>query len=392
MAYSSMHNKISLLIVLVSIILAAIPMVSIVGKILLWGYVFNLFLFQLAYCKAKKWHYKKSNITIVLLLLGWMLIRAQNFWGFKNFMIFCLLMICYLTAFKFKQISSTLISIMFIMVVMFSFVYNNVGGEKYLNSNIAALVTVIVSFVLLVYFPDRKKILIPVAVISILYYDSRSIILSLFLSILIIFAVTKLKIRLGIVVSIVAICIIVGLVSMWELIMSNDFNIFIAEKTGKNFQSGRHLIWSAVFEKMQGINWLIGVGGGINHRDLMPQQYKNFSLHSAYIYMIFHYGVVGLMLLWTLFYKILKKLLNTGYIYSAILLLFFVLRDFFEITLINNQMAIAFLFWTWIANGWPDRIRKGPRPKTRWKITGRQPMTQYQTRIFKSKPLKKAKS
>ena len=34
-----------------------------------------------------------------------------------------------------------------------------------------------------------------------------------------------------------------------------------------------------------------------------------------------------------------------GHLYSAMFLLFFVLRDFFEITLVNNQMAIAFLFW-----------------------------------------------
>ena len=56
--------------------------------------------------------------------------------------------------------------------------------------------------------------------------------------------------------------------------------------------------------------------------------------------------------------NVIKQQIKKGHLYSAMFLLFFVLRDFFEITLVNNQMAIAFLFWAWIANGGLDKIFK----------------------------------
>lgn len=268
-----------------------------------------------------------------------------------------LLMFCYVSAFKFKVVSRFKLSVIFVAVIIFSLVFQYLG-ESYINGNIGGLITTIVSVLMYVFFPKKRIYIIPLATVTIFLYGSRSVLLSLILAFVILYAVTRLKIKFGFLITIFVLTVCFGIYTYWDLMMSSEFNSMILEKTGKDFQSGRNAIWGAIFDYMKGYDWIFGVGGGVNHQDIVPSHFRLLSLHSSYVFMLFHYGFIGLGLLWILFYRIIKQQIKKGHLYSAMFLLFFVLRDFFEITLVNNQMAIAFLFWAWIANGGLDKIFK----------------------------------
>ena len=241
---------ISIIVVIISIILTAFPSIAVAGKLLLWGMVF-IQIFRQQFSDTE-WKFNTSNIYLIFLLLAWMLIRAQNVFGLQNFMMFALLMFCYISSFKFKTISRIWLNIIFVFVVVCSLVFQ-VIGENYINGNIGALITLILSALMYIYFPKRRVSIIILALITIIMYGSRSVILSFGLSLMVIFCVTRLKIKLGFIMAALTITIGATIYTYWDLMMSADFNAMIFEKTGKNFQSGRNLIWGAIFDYMKGV-------------------------------------------------------------------------------------------------------------------------------------------
>lgn len=345
--------QISVVCMLLFLLFMNIPFIGMVANIFFWSTLsINFILFL--YSHDWRWNIDIQHIYIIMSLLLWMLIRAQNIYGLKYFLLFSILMIIYLSNLTYRQISKEAILCLGILMIFFA-IYVRITGNSVTNDNISALISAIVFILTLIRFTKYRFFIIIGGTFLLIFYGARSVILALVLSSIMIFWVRKKYIRIRTLLIILTITISGGLYVLWDFLMSPEFNTFVFEATNKNFQSGRELIWGAVFENMHGIDWLIGLGGGINHQSLVPIEYSHFSLHSTYVFMLFHYGLIGLSLLLLLFYKILKELTDKRYYYSATIFFFFVLRDFFEITLINNQMAIAVLFWGWIANGWVDR-------------------------------------
>lgn len=354
---NQIHNtsRVNVLCMLISILLITISSLGILGKLLFWGMLLYSYVGYL-YSREWRWSINTKYIGIILILLGWMLIRAQNLLGMKYFILMCILMGVYISNIPYKNISKSSLLILFITTILMG-ISVIITGEFYTNKNIGSIITAIIVVLVYIRFPKYRKAIILIGLPMIMAYDARSVILGLGMSLVIIYLVKQNFIKLKALLLSLLLIISIGLYLVWDILMSPEFNKFIFETTNKNFQSGRNLIWGAVFDYMKGFDWVIGVGGGVDHGKIVPETYKNMSLHSSYVFMIFHYGIIGLSLLSILFYKILNNLINQKYYYSATILLFLIIRDFFEITLINNQMAIAVMFWGWIANGWIDRSK-----------------------------------
>lgn len=349
------YNSKNVLGMLLSIILITLPGIGLLAKIYFWSSLLVYFYF---FFKAHewKWSINFNNIFTVILLLGWMLLRSQNLVGLKNFGLLALLMIIYVSNLKYSNISRISLIILSSLVCLMAVYLSSTGGnnmETNTNANTVALISVIVFWVTYFYFPKCRGLTLLLSILVLIVYESRSVIVALLLAGAIIYLVKKKNIGIKTILIVLAIIISTCIYLLWDLLMSPEFNTFILEITNKRFQSGRIEIWSAIFEYMRGMDWLIGVGGGVDHQPIVG--YNELGLHSTYVFMLFHYGWIGLSLLWILFYKVLKNLTDKKYYYSATFLLFFIIRDFFEITLIQNQMAIAVLAWGWIANGWVDK-------------------------------------
>lgn len=345
-----LSSRISIIGIIVSIILICIPAISLLGKLLFWSILITNFLIYFV-DQDWKWSVNLSNIAIISSLLIWMAIRAQNFLGLKYFIFMLILMCVHISNIPYNRPLKRGLFLLFSVITGLS-VFVSITGETFTNPNMLALITTIICLLTFIYFP-KKHVLIALISVPVIYlYGARSIFLAIGVSLCILFLVLKLHFKLKNVLLFLVAIIGLGAFMLWDYLMSAEFNQLVIDITNKQFQSGRNLIWGAVFDYMSGTDWIVGVGGGVDHGSIVPEHFKNMSLHSSYVFMLFHYGFIGLSLLCCLFYKVLKNLVYGGHLYSAMLFLVFILRDFFEITLVNNQMAVAILFWGWIANGW----------------------------------------
>lgn len=346
-------SKINVFGLLVAVLIISIPSISILGALIFWGLLST---YYCIYLKQSDWkpNINISNWAIICFLILWMFVRAQNLYGFKNFILLSFLLFINVSKIPYKNPSKNNIKFLFGLLIVFA-LFVRITGEAYSNRNYLAVIACVICILTYYKFPKKHIMIACISTVIFLLFGSRSVLLALSIAIMILYSVVKLKIRLKTILLLLTIMIASGLYIVWDIIMSPEFNEFIFENTNKNFQSGRNLIWAAVFEYMKGIDWIIGVGGGIDHSIIVPERFELMSLHSTYIFMLFHYGIIGLGLLVILFYRLLNDLITKGYLYSALIFLFFILRDFFEITLINNHMAMAVLFWGWIANGWLER-------------------------------------
>lgn len=138
-----------------------------------------------------------------------------------------------------------------------------------------------------------------------------------------------------------------------DYILSDDFSSAVAEHTGKRLESGRLQIWTSIFSSMKMQDWFFGIGGGFDLKSLIG---LNLSAHSGYVYVLSSYGIVGLSVFLALSVTTLFFLCKKKWDYSFFLMVAFLIREFFETSLVNNNFPIAVMFWGVLASGALDRI------------------------------------
>ena len=125
---------------------------------------------------------------------------------------------------------------------------------------------------------------------------------------------------------------------------------FSYQFTRARFFSGRDELWLAVYDKMANpVDYLFGLGFQTTNR---ITEEMDMSLHSLYVTIISEGGVLLVILLGLLLYEIWKILVKNGSYQSSIMLSFlvvFLYKQSFDISLIENNLWVAFGVWTALA-------------------------------------------
>lgn len=125
----------------------------------------------------------------------------------------------------------------------------------------------------------------------------------------------------------------------------SSYNEAVKETSGKNLQSGRHLIWPAVMESVWIKPWF-GWGSGAGLNDIFD---RTFSVHNAYLQTLMQNGFLGLLLMLSIILKIyfvIYKAVGSQYFKLALAMLSaLIMINNFEITMFQNNLALSYPVW-----------------------------------------------
>lgn len=152
--------------------------------------------------------------------------------------------------------------------------------------------------------------------------------------------------------------IIIG-VYIYFLVQADFYrwNSISLELTGKRIESGRIELWRELLVGRISSEWLFG-------SDLRTIGYtytaNGLSPHSLYVYTLIRYGLLGLGVFSAVIGFIVVALYRRGRVISLSMVVFFLVRDAFELTLLSNYFVLAALFWTLAASGVLDQRAQRP--------------------------------
>ena len=120
--------------------------------------------------------------------------------------------------------------------------------------------------------------------------------------------------------------------------------------TKARFFSGRDELWLSVYNQMDnGFSVIFGLG--VNKTEAITTQME-MSLHNLYVTLLSEGGLILVVLMGLILYQIWKRLVSDTSYQSRILLSFmivFLYKQTFDISLIENNMCVAFAVWTALA-------------------------------------------
>lgn len=231
----------------------------------------------------------------------------------------------------------------------------------FINANSLGLSMFLLYFFVLLRFLHKgflPKLLLAIVVLSIIYFtSSRSIFLSLFISYITYKGwglITKQKsifnfYFVGVIIFISAIIFIYPKMIYWSSF--NDINNFMWEYTGKNFYSGREVIWQKLLA-MVDTQPLLGFGAGTSTGDFIGH---NLSSHNLYVQTVFQTGYIGVSVFILMLFSIWKLLWHgrkdKKVKLSASFFIGILIQQSFEVTLTQNNMTFAILQWLIIGIG-----------------------------------------
>lgn len=142
--------------------------------------------------------------------------------------------------------------------------------------------------------------------------------------------------------------------------------------TKSRFFSGRNELWFSVYDQMDNAFSVI-FGLGVNKTELLTTNLE-MSLHSLYVTLLAEGGIILVFLMGLILYQIWKRLVSDTSYQSKILLSFmivFLYKQSFDISLIENNMGVAFGVWTALAVACADaKMSEIQEPKENF-FTGR---------------------
>lgn len=135
-------------------------------------------------------------------------------------------------------------------------------------------------------------------------------------------------------------------------------NIISFHYTGKNILSGRHVLWSILFNAIKDRLWL-GWGGGALLSNFTDY---NLSSHNLFLQIALQLGLLGLLIFITWLYVVWKEIIKLKYTpYSGITAGFYVsllITQVFEVTLTQNNISLSLPFWILLGFSLGDNERR----------------------------------
>lgn len=299
---------------------------------------------------------KQKHIFFFFLLVCWVGFRSKNIYGFGLFFQTVLLFFSAFVLsnfnFSFKFDRAILIGALFylLMVTVHFFV-----TPVFYNSNYIGLC----GLIFLIFFLSKKGNIYYCLAFSCLAFiilsGTRSVILGLVIA-YILYKIFTLKgsLRLLALVFLLTLIVLFFKSGFYDYLNSENFAQLVLDKTGKRLESGRFEIWDTIFSQMSFLDYIVGIGGGVNYEEIIGSK---LSAHSGYIYIISSYGAVGLFLfIMTSLFSIVN-LFKNKYYFSFLLFVALLFRELFEVTLLHNSFPVALFFWAFLSNGYLDRLR-----------------------------------
>lgn len=341
--------------------------------------VLSVILFTLKtiyYKKIYKFHIYIIIIAILYALTSLISVQFSSYGpSITNTLQFlaCLGVFLYFTTLKLdKSIINRayIITILFVLFHFFLWIIKGMPSQFasiYPNSNlIGAYMFISLFFIFIKIGTSNHKLLhIGIALIALIVLfasDTRSIILSLAItvSIIIIWPFLRKNRTISImfyglfIVSLFIVIFIYPNLPNWKYYYI--FETWMLEHTGKSIMSGRSDIWLAVNEYIS-INPGFGYGPNVVASDLIG---RDASTHNLFLNITLQIGYVGLVLililLFIIFMNYLKPKNNIIVKVSGAFFFGILTHQLFEITLIQNQLSIGLFQWIIIAAGISERF------------------------------------
>ncbi|WP_204206528.1 O-antigen ligase family protein [Mammaliicoccus sciuri] len=345
---------------------------STIGKLSLWiVIVLTNLLFIIKKIRNKK--IEKIYLLFLLYVTGFVvsaLITIQlNIFeiGLNNIVQFCA---CMGIFFYFSSIdwSHVKINCAWITSLIFAFIHFIIWlGEGfpsqfksiYPNSNLVGAYMFIVIFFFVLRFKIittskllKYSILIPI--ILLWASDTRSVLLSLLISLIIyiIYPYLRKSKFIGNALFLIFMAIMLSIVFLYPLLPRwkyfNALENWMLENMGKSLMSGRSEIWTKIgyfiYQKP-----FFGYGPDKVASDFIGMK---ASTHNLYLNIVLQVGIIGLLLFFLILYTIFIKSYMQNTLHSRIGISFFIgilIHQLFEVTLIQNQLSVGIFQWIIIA-------------------------------------------
>lgn len=283
-------------------------------------------------------------------------------------MLSCFNLLVFVSCIKFDYSKLKFINLFVTLFITFHFIIWIISGcprmfaSIYNNSNLIGPYMFYSSFFLILGFRYSKKkllysLILFMSFILILASDARSILLSVFVSI-VIFSFWK-YISKSQILSFIFFILLISAILMFVFVYPilptfsffNSAEQWMVTHTGKSIMSGRNVLWVPLIE-MINQKLFLGYGPGTLASDLIA---TDQSPHNLYLNILMQIGYIGLFLNILLFLVIwhgLTKLRNNfiarlvGSYFVGILV-----HQSFEITLFQNLLSVGLLQWFILAVG-----------------------------------------
>ncbi len=136
--------------------------------------------------------------------------------------------------------------------------------------------------------------------------------------------------------------------SLYGTQLGYQLEMLSREYLNKNFFSGREIVWSAVLGAIEG-NELFGLGLTMEPSMIYD---TGFSSHNLYLQTMLQSGVVGLTLVVTLLFAILRELEHYRSPVACVgisLIVALLVHECFEVTLTQNNFSFGVMYWVLFA-------------------------------------------
>ncbi|EGS6762228.1 O-antigen ligase family protein [Vibrio parahaemolyticus] len=320
---------------------------SVTAKLVLYGY--SLFLIVFALVNIKSFKVKLNFIFFIIILFSlYLILRSDTMHGLAMALQFILLLIiCVLYNGRSLPFISFNPWMLFSIALFSSFLELLSPGLVFANKNYWSVMLLL--YMIPVLFVVRSEILLALLVSFSMFLlvvsGSRAVLISMLISYILVFHFIAVKFDYKKVMKLFILMVFVWFsLGLAQSIYQNIdyYNAIFLDLTGKRLESGRIDIWMVLLNHLTFLDVIFGKGGGVDVGNVINEK---LSAHSNYVYLIFTYGVIGLIMFLSVCFLLLSHLKKEKMYISMFFSLALLFRDFFEVSLVHNNYPIAFFFW-----------------------------------------------
>ncbi len=275
--------------------------------------------------------------------------------------------ICYMSNIDYSKHNISVFNVCYTILSISAFVENiffkGLIWNRYFESgNTIGGIFVFIScinifFVLINKSPRRMLIFSGILILPLINTDSRTALGGAVIIAMLYILLTLLHVRKssGILLFICTILLVISIVYIYPRLTMWDgyaeLNSLSLKYFGKHIVNPREMIWMTTIDVV-GDDWLLGLGTGLLNRDIM--NYKGSS-HNQYVQLYLQNGLIGILLLFSLFYALWKPL--TKYLkdkairFCIACFVGVIIFNCFESTLIQNKLVSGIVQWQLICMG-----------------------------------------
>lgn len=238
------------------------------------------------------------------------------------------------------------------------------GVDFWSNSNFAAASFFCLVFPALAFrkiFLMQILLFLPV-ILLLLFLGSKSVLLAFTIALLAVFSTNSPR-RWVRIVGALTLLLTFGAFVYVAYGFSKDpifWNQVFLDFSGKRLDSGRLEIWTSSLSERSWMELIFGTGKGGSY---VTDTGDVLSVHSSYVFLLLRVGVIGLVFFLFSIFSVIRFHIKAGHYWAAVLIIFFLIRDLFETTLVANNFPLAAVFWAVAMTGHMIPVYQSTEPR-----------------------------